>query len=58
MQKNFILIQTSNILSFTFTCVILIYAASGPISEFVRWFIEISTAEFDALSRRDQRILF
>ena len=58
MQKNLILNQTSNILSFAFTCVILIYAASGPISEFVRWFIEISTNGFDTLSRRDQRILF
>ena len=58
MQKNSALIQTSNILSFTFTCIILVYAASGPISEFVRWFIEFTTIEFDTLSRRDQRILF
>ncbi len=40
-----------------FAAVILVYAASGPISEFVRWFIEATTDGFDALSRRDQRML-
>ena len=44
--------------AFAFVCVILIYAASGPISEFVRWFIEATTADFEELSRRDQRVLF
>lgn len=40
-----------------FTLIILLYAASGPLSEFVRWFIEISTEGFEELSRRDQRML-
>ncbi|MGI9367073.1 MAG: TRAP transporter permease [Rhizobiaceae bacterium] len=44
-------------LAFLFVLVILIYAASGPLSEFVRWFIEITTEDFSDLSRRDQRLL-
>lgn len=45
-------------LALLFTLVILIYAASGPLSEFVRWIIETTTADFENLSRRDQRMLF
>lgn len=41
-----------------FALVIIIYAASGPLTDFVRWFIEITTPNFDELSRRDQRFLF
>ena len=37
--------------------VILIYAASGPLTEFVRWFIETTTANFEEMSRREQRVL-
>ena len=37
--------------------VILIYAASGPLTEFVRWFIEVTTANFEEMSRREQRVL-
>jgi len=47
----------ANIASVIFTVIILIYAGSGPISEFVRWFIEATTAGFDEMSRRDQRAL-
>lgn len=43
--------------AFLFVLVILIYAASGPMSEFVRWFIETTTAGFDEMSRREQRML-
>ncbi len=50
--------RLGNSLAFLFTLVIVIYAASGPLSEFVKWFIEYSTPEFDELSRRDQRKLF
>ena len=50
--------RLGNVAAFAFTLVILIYAASGPISEFVRWVIEATTPGFDALSRRDQRMLF
>lgn len=39
-----------------FAAVIVLYSASGPISEFVRWFIETTTPAFDELSRRDQRV--
>ena len=49
--------RIADALAFVFTLVILVYAASGPISEFVRWFIETTTAGFDELSRRDQRLL-
>ena len=48
----------ADVLAFVFACVILIYAASGPLSEFVRWLIEATTENFDELSRRDRRMLF
>ena len=51
-------IKIENILCVIFTLVILIYSASGPLSEFVRWFIEITTSDFSELSRREQRVLF
>ncbi|MGX1496227.1 TRAP transporter 4TM/12TM fusion protein [Labrenzia sp. MBR-25] len=44
-------------LAVLFVLVILTYAASGPITDFVRWFIETTTQGFDELSRRDQRAL-
>ncbi|MEM5582114.1 TRAP transporter fused permease subunit [Roseibium sp. AS2] len=47
----------ANLLSVAFVFVILIYAASGPLTEFVRWFIETTTPGFEDLSRRDQRVL-
>lgn len=50
--------RVSNVLAICFVVVILIYAASGPISEFIRWFIQNTTAEFEELSRRDQRLLY
>ena len=40
-----------------FALVILAYAASGPMADLVRWIIESSTADFDDLSRREQRTL-
>lgn len=50
--------RTADIIAVLFVLLILIYAASGPITEFVRWFIESTTAGFDDLSRRDQRLLY
>ena len=50
--------RVGNGVAFLFTIVILIYASSGPISEFVRWFIETTTPDFEELSRRDQRALY
>ncbi len=50
--------RAGSVFAFLFTLVILIYAASGPISELVRWFIEYSTQGFEELSRREQRKLF
>lgn len=41
--------------SFLLAFVVLIYAASGPLGEFVKWFIEFTTPEFEELSRRDKR---
>jgi TRAP-type uncharacterized transport system fused permease subunit len=49
--------QTASFVAFGFVLVILIYAASGPIGEFVSWFIETTTDDFDELSRRDKRLL-
>ena len=49
--------RVADLIAFAFTLVILIYAASGPRSDYVRWFIETTTAGFEDLSRRDQRVL-
>jgi len=35
----------------------VLYAASGPINDFVHWFITNTTAGFEDLSRKDQRLL-
>lgn len=50
--------RVENLLCVLFTLVILIYSASGPLSEFVRWIIENTTSDFSELSRREQRVLF
>ncbi|MDA9998550.1 TRAP transporter fused permease subunit [Planktomarina temperata] len=50
--------KVTDFAAFCFVLVIVIYAASGPIGEFVRWFIETTTADFEELSRRDQRALY
>ena len=47
----------SNFIAFVFTCVILINAASGPLSEFTRWVVEVTTPDFEDLSRGDKRLL-
>jgi len=49
--------KTAGVISVLFVFVILIYAASGPLTEFVRWFIETTTANFEEMSRREQRAL-
>ena len=46
-----------DLIAVIFTLVILFYSASGPISDFVRWFIETTTDGFQDLSRREQRVL-
>ncbi|MGX9354006.1 TRAP transporter permease [Roseobacteraceae bacterium S113] len=50
--------RVGDLFAFVFTLVILVYAASGPLSEFVRWIIESTTPDFEELSRRDKRLLF
>lgn len=35
----------------------VVYASSGPLNDFVRWFIVSTTDGFEELSRRDQRLL-
>nr|WP_319386742.1 TRAP transporter fused permease subunit [uncultured Roseibium sp.] len=49
--------RVADLLAFLFAMVILVYAASGPLSELVRWVIEATTPGFDELSRRQQRLL-
>ncbi|GAB4525220.1 MAG: hypothetical protein Tsb0019_27240 [Roseibium sp.] len=49
--------RIADLLAVLFVAVIVVYAASGPITDFVRWFIETTTQGFDELSRRDQRVL-
>lgn len=48
--------RIADLLAFVFAVVILVYAASGPLSDGVRWIVEATTAGFDELSRRDQRL--
>ncbi len=55
---NNITTRVENFLCVGFALIILIYAASGPMSEFVRWIIEQTTTDFSELSRREQRVLF
>ncbi len=50
--------RVADAVAFAFAVVILVYAASGPVADFVRWFIETTTPGFDDLPRRDQRLLF
>ena len=50
--------KATDVAAFMLSVVILIYAASGPIGEFVKWIIEFTTPGFDELSRRDKRVLF
>lgn len=45
-----------DVIAVIFVAVIVIYSASGPLSEFVRWIIETTTPAFDEMSRRDQRV--
>ncbi|MEM9855075.1 MAG: TRAP transporter fused permease subunit [Pseudomonadota bacterium] len=47
----------ADVIAFAFAIIVLIYAAAGPASELVRWIIESTTAGFEDLSRRDQRLL-
>ena len=49
--------RVATVAAFGFVILILLYAASGPISELVRWFIETTTDGYSELSRRDQRLL-
>lgn len=48
--------HVADIIAVFFALVIVLYSASGPISEFVRWFIETTSPGFEELSRRDQRM--
>ena len=49
--------HSSDAVAFLLAFVILIYAASGPIGEFVQWFIQTTTADWEELSRREKRVL-
>ena len=58
MTEKGITAKAANSIAFLFTLIILIFAASGPLSELVRWIIEVTTEGFDELPRRDKRMLF
>lgn len=49
--------RLADLLSVLFALVVLFYSAGGPISDFVRWFVEFTTSNFDELSRREQRAI-
>jgi len=58
MTKSRIEKRIADGIAFVFTIVILVYAASGPVFEFVWWLIEVATAGFDDPLRCDQRLIF
>ncbi len=49
--------RIADVLGVGFAAAIVIYAASGPLSELARWLVEATAADFDQLSRREQRLL-
>lgn len=58
-DKNFLFNKNaSDLAALLLVAVVLIYAASGPIGELVKWFIEATSANFEELSRREKRVLF
>jgi TRAP transporter 4TM/12TM fusion protein len=50
--------KAGNAFAFAFVFLILLFSASGPLTEFVRWFIETTTPGFEEMSRKEQRLLF
>ena len=50
--------RVSDLMAFAFVIVILVYAASGPMNDFVRWVIESTTQGWEELSRRQQRLAY
>ncbi|MGC6531346.1 MAG: hypothetical protein ACON4G_10035, partial [Candidatus Puniceispirillaceae bacterium] len=58
-DKNFLFNKNaSDLAALLLAVIVLTYAASGPIGEFVKWFIEATSANFEELSRREKRVLF
>lgn len=57
-SKHSIEHTAGGIVAFAFMFVILLFSASGPMTEFVRWFIESTTPGFEEMSRKEQRLLF
>lgn len=57
MTEKGITAKAADSIAFLFTLIILIFAASGLLSELVRWIIEVTTEGFDELPRRDKRML-
>ena len=49
--------NASDLAALLLAIVILVYAASGPIGELVKWIIEITSPNFEELSRREKRVL-
>ncbi|WP_168193157.1 TRAP transporter permease [Rhodophyticola sp. CCM32] len=49
--------RIADLLAVGFVLIILTYAANGPISDFVRWFVETTSDGWEEMSRRDQRVL-
>ncbi|GKY86509.1 TRAP transporter permease [Sinisalibacter aestuarii] len=49
--------RIANIVAVALAAVAIVYAASGPLNDFVNWFISTTTDGFAEMSRRDQRLL-
>ena len=49
-------VTTTNAISAFFVFVVLLFAAQGPLQEFVKWIVPLLTPDFEELSRREQRI--
>ena len=49
-------VTTTNAISAFFVFVVLLFAAQGPLQEFVKWVVPLLTPDFEELSRREQRV--
>ena len=49
-------VRTTNAISAIFVLVVVLFAAQGPMQEFVKWITPLITPDFEQMSRREQRV--
>ena len=50
--------RLADYISISFVFIVLLFAAQGPLQEFVKWIVPLTTPDFDELSRRMQRVAY